>query len=317
MAKPLTFWVLILAAVGGALVAPTAQAASLSLDCRPGYGKLGQTPTFKLPVPPAPPIYVVTNPPGHRIHDNKKAGAPATWVNNPMVPAGARIFLDQRGLTGGATTSRWRVFNPLGQVVGDQRLDLDLEIPPLSLGGTYTLAIEGRATETIARDYTFAVVILPRQSVPMNLGATISGTIAVPGQEDEYAFTLSRQTLATFDSLTASNTLTWTLIGPGGAVVSARRFDLSDSTDFAVPVLDLPAGNYRLTVDGVGTAVGAYAFRLVDLASAPALTLDTAVNGELSPPNETDLYRFTAGAGQRVYVDLRSLSGPATTSRWL
>jgi hypothetical protein len=91
MVKTLSYRVLLIAAVAAALAAPTAQAASLSLNCRTGYGKLGETPTFKLPVPPAPPIYVVTNPAGHSLHDNKKAGAPATWVKNPTVPAGARI----------------------------------------------------------------------------------------------------------------------------------------------------------------------------------------------------------------------------------
>ncbi len=232
------------------------------------------------------------------------------------VPAEARLYLDQLGLTGGNTSSRWRVVNRLGQIIADQRLDLDSVIAPLSLAGTYTLMLEGRISETTNRDYDFTVSVLPKQSTPLSLGTVVSGAIGVPGQEDEYEFTVGQRMLATFDSLTASGVLTWTLTGPGGTVVNARRFDQSDATDQNSPILDLPAGDYRLKVDGTGTSVGTYGFRLLNLADAASITPGTLVDGELNPPNMTALYRFTAGAGQRVYVDMRSLSGPSTSSRW-
>ncbi len=241
---------------------------------------------------------------------------PETDFYRFAVPAQARLYLDQLGLSGGATSSRWRVLNPLGQVVADQRLDLDLEVAPLSMAGTYFLLVEGRVTEITNRTYDVIVQVLPQQSSPLTLGAVVTGALSVPGQVDEYGFTLAERALVTFDSLTASSVLSWTLTGPGGVVVNGRRFDLSDSTDQSVPTLDLPAGSYALKVDGSGTAVGSYAFRLMNLAGATPLTPGVAVNGELNPPNATVLYRFVAGAGQRVYVDLRSLTGPATSSRW-
>ena len=37
-----------------------------------------------------------------------------------------------------------------------------------------------------------------------------------------------------------------------------------------------------------------------------ALTPGTPVSGELNPANETDLYRFTAAAGDRFYFDVQA-----------
>src|SRR5205823_11859852 len=52
-----------------------------------------------------------------------------------------------------------------------------------------------------------------------------------------------------------------------------------------------------------------HAFRLWALAQATALTPGTPVSGSLSPATETDLYRFTAAAGDRFYFDLTARTG--------
>src|SRR3546814_15325854 len=78
--------------------------------------------------------------------------------------------------------------------------------------------------------------------------------------------------MALFDSLTPNSSLTWTLTGPEGAVVDARRFDQSDSSGFSGnPVLDLAPGDYVLTVDGAGDTTAFYNFLLTDLANATPL----------------------------------------------
>jgi len=64
-----------------------------------------------------------------------------------------------------------------------------------------------------------------------------------------------------------------------------------------------------LRVDGVGDSTGGYGFRLVDLAGAQALALDTIVNGQLTPANRTDAYQFSANAGDRLYFDVTANSG--------
>src|SRR5213076_1744751 len=100
----------------------------------------------------------------------------------------------------------------------------------------------------------------------------------------------------------------WTLTGPAGTAVNARRF-IEDEFNF--PPLRLPAGDYALTIDAVGDATGAYAFRLSDSTSVTPLTPGTPVSGVLDPGLETDLYRFTAAAGDRYFFDVVARSGTA------
>ena len=109
--------------------------------------------------------------------------------------------------------------------------------------------------------------------------------------------------------------MTWTLTGPTGTVVSNRAFNTSDGSNVLNPVVNVPAGDYTLTVDGSGDATGAYSFRLSDLAAAIALTPGTPVSGALSPANETDLYRFEVAAGDRLYFDAQARAG-APNARW-
>ena len=63
-------------------------------------------------------------------------------------------------------------------------------------------------------------------------------------------------------------------------------------------------------MDCLGDQTGAYSFRLWDLAQATPLTPGTPVSGTLSPANETDLYRFTAAAGDRFSFDVRPARRP-------
>src|SRR5690606_21445741 len=102
--------------------------------------------------------------------------------------------------------------------------------------------------------------------------------------------------------------LSWTLSGPSGVVVSGTAFPGSDR------VLDLVAGLYTLTVDIGGDATGPYAFRLIDPASAPALSPGTPVSGTLSPANETEIHCFDAQAGDRFTFDILNRTGAVNAS---
>ncbi|MCB1965679.1 MAG: LamG domain-containing protein, partial [Candidatus Accumulibacter sp.] len=128
------------------------------------------------------------------------------------------------------------------------------------------------------------------------------------GQQDYYRFTLGDSTRLYFDSLTDNNNLRWYLSGPRGVLVSDRSFQGSDSQN-GLSVFDLVAGDYTLRVDGVGDTTADYGFRLIDLAGAEALPLDSTVNGLLTPANRTDAYQFSANAGDRLYFDVVATSG--------
>jgi hypothetical protein len=82
--------------------------------------------------------------------------------------------------------------------------------------------------------------------------------------------------------------------------VNARGFNSSDRVE-ADPLLDLPAGDYRISVRG--SSSNPYRFRLVDLASATPITVGSVVTGTMEPPNATLAYVFTNTPGSRLYFD--------------
>jgi hypothetical protein len=122
----------------------------------------------------------------------------------------------------------------------------------LSVDGPYTLLVEGSRANAGFDTYTLNVHSLgaaPVQS--LSLGVLTTGSIETPGDTAEYSFNLSDRSLLHFDSLTNSSNLYWTLAGPAGTSVSSRRFDRSDAS-INNPTLDLPAGEYRLSIDAGG-----------------------------------------------------------------
>ncbi len=140
----------------------------------------------------------------------------------------------------------------------------------------------------------------------------VRGTIDHVGQRALHTFTLTAaNTRLYFDSLDNQSSLVWSLAGPRGLVVGDRRFDQSDSQN-GTSILDLPPGDYTLTVDGVRDHTGEFRFRLLDLAAASALDLGTVVSGTLTPANQTDAYRFSAAAESVFYFDQLAAAGGAT-----
>ena len=185
----------------------------------------------------------------------------------------------------------------------------------LTSTGTYTLAIEGYVFNSSPVDYGFTVQKVEDTSAALALGSQVDGAIAHAGQQNRYTFNLASAGRLYFDSLTNSG-LRWSLVGPRGVEVSDRSFAGSDAGSVSGnPVLDLVAGDYTLVVDGIGDNIGAYSFRLLDLASAAAITSGTPVSGTLASGKETALYRFEAQAGERVFFDAQSQSGGSAWSR--
>ncbi|NJO99237.1 MAG: hypothetical protein HC764_27260, partial [Pleurocapsa sp. CRU_1_2] len=96
--------------------------------------------------------------------------------------------------------------------------------------------------------------------------------------QKEYTFTLNGNSKLYFDSLTNSSDFNWSLTKSDvTAVVNQRRFDQSDASRIANPILDLSAGDYLLKVDGSDTTLN-YSFKLANLNQAVPLTLSTQIN---------------------------------------
>jgi RHS repeat-associated protein len=257
---------------------------------------------------------------------------PGAPVNGSLAPAdetdlyrfdaaaGDRFSFNVQARTG-APNATWRLLDPYGNVLFNTGF-ASVATLTLPQPGSYTLLIEGRLGDTATGNYTFTVQPqgtvpppAPPPSTPYALGGTVSDSIAAAGEQDRYSFTLASDSLLYFDSLTNNQNLIWTLVGPAGTAVSNRNFAASDGGSLANPVLNLVAGDYTLTVAAFGTATGNYSFRLWDLAQATPLTPGTPVSGDLSPANETDLYRFDAAAGDRFFFDAQARSG-ATGATW-
>ncbi len=133
----------------------------------------------------------------------------------------------------------------------------------------------------------------------------LGGVIEYPGEVDRYSFRLPAGAILTFDSLIPGSSLTWSLNGPPGAVVSDRSFS-NDADSIGDPLLRLPAGDYTLTVRGNAAATGAYQFRLLDLADATLISPGPTNANLQFPHRATDLYQFTANAGDVMTFDVLS-----------
>jgi len=229
---------------------------------------------------------------------------------NVAAPNG-KFYFDATGSTSNAT---WRLIDPFGSIVFDNGLTTDVDTLTLAQPGTYFLVVEGRRNAgNASAAYSFNVVSEVSSSTPLTLGNTIASNIANPGETDDYTFTLATPTRVAFDVLGDFGNFTWTLVGPSGArFVNGRGLQGSDSFDFGVPYIDLPAGAYTLTIDGGTDTTGAYSFRLLNYANATTINPGVAVSSSLSPATETDLYKFTAGANSRFYFDVTTAINNAT-----
>ena len=184
--------------------------------------------------------------------------------------AGERFFLDQTALSG--DNFSLRLIGPDGRVLyGPQWFSNDVDVLTVAGAGTYTLALEGRIYNSQASNYAFTLHKVVDGSGTLSLGATVSAGIEHPGQRQNYGFTLAADTWVVFDALSGSSGFTWTLSGPRGDEVAGRDLRNSDSAELGgSTALRLQAGNYTLTIDGSGDTTGAFAFRLLDLATAEA-----------------------------------------------
>ena len=128
---------------------------------------------------------------------------------------------------------------------------------------------------------------------------SVAGGISVPGEQDQYEFTVAESRRVVFDSLTNRSDLNWKLGGADGLITS-RDFN---STDYnaSSPAFELTPGKYTLTVDGSNDATGSYALRLIDADAAADMLPGSEVSGILDGGNKTAVYRFSAKAGDKFY----------------
>ena len=102
-----------------------------------------------------------------------------------------------------------------------------------------------------------------------------------------------------FDNRSINDDLRWNLVGPSGSFAGGTRLTTAS-------VVNLPPGQYVLTIDGVGQAFGDYAFNLLPLDSATVVTPGTPFTGQLTEPLETVAFQFDAAAGEKYAINVVS-----------
>ncbi|MDR2165086.1 MAG: LEPR-XLL domain-containing protein, partial [Zoogloeaceae bacterium] len=227
---------------------------------------------------------------------------------------GDRFRIDGRSLTGGALT--WRLLDRYGVQIDSSALLTPRDPFLVDVSGEYWLVLEGSASNAIGAtlDYSFAVSKMTDVAATLAVGDRVTGCVEALGQSVIYSFELAAATQLAFDAQTNRSDLTWSLMGPRGVEITKRRFDQSDASILSVLGL-LPPGQYRLAVQGSGVTTGDYAFRLIDLATAPILALDTALSGVLAPGNSTQAWRFEVAAGDKVAFQSNEVTGGNATWR--
>jgi hypothetical protein len=231
--------------------------------------------------------------------------------------AGDALVFDRLALSAGSPY--WRLLDRTGlQVFGPEYFN-DRGATSLQLGGTYYLLVEGRTWETGNIDYSFRLAfqgntpVAPLTGAAMTLGATVSGTLSASGEVDDFTFDVTGSTQLYFDTFAPNNNgnFRWALVGPRGTEVGDRSMYYSESYEFGGgnPVVEVPlAGRYQVRIWAYSGTTGDYSFRMLNLADATPVAQGTVVSGSIEPLNETDVYRFQANAGDRVYFDRQVFS---------
>ena len=195
----------------------------------------------------------------------------------------------------------WYLFGPNYQQINSSSIGGDLTAT-LPSTGNYTLEIYNNSIYS-SGTYSFEAIENVDPIAPLTLGKTVSGTIANPGDQATYTFTGSPGQRVYFDGLGLPSNVYANLTDPFGNTVF--NFASSDSGPYTLS----SQGTYSLTVFSYSTThgTGAYSFALDDLSAATNIALTpgsaTTENGTLATGLSTNLYQFSATAGQSVYFE--------------
>jgi subtilase family serine protease len=142
---------------------------------------------------------------------------------------------------------------------------------------------------------TFMVLGVTNRSETITLGTTVSNVIEMASQSRTYNFTLNEPHRISLDLQTPENAQ-WRLVGPGGNIASASF--PSDGWQ----VYSLDAGEYQIVISGRNAETPRFAFRLLDLETAPPITLGNTYTNTLARPTQSAVYSVNLAAGQRFFA---------------
>ena len=218
--------------------------------------------------------------------------------------------LDFESLEASANTS-WILYAPGllasgNTILKNVSLETDFTVT-LPSDGTYTLALRSNSED--AGNYEFSVTDRSHPPETNSELGVYSGNIDA-GEVDSYTFTATAGTLVFFNGQGDNWQLHSRLYHPDETPVYSNLDNLRD----AGPYLLAQTGTYRLEAYGYhGSSVGNYSFQLLDLSTAPELTLNTDISVPLDAL-EAKAYKFTGEIGQKIWFDGLNETNPNVTA---
>ncbi len=240
--------------------------------------------------------------------------------------AGQRVFFDLQDVTG-VSGIGWKLQAPNGTVIFDTCLGCsEPGVQTLVAAGTYVLTVDDPRDDSTGTyqfklwnvpppdEFTIAIEDVVADGVP-GAGA---GRIETPGVQDLYRFTATAGQRVFFDQQGATGVsgIGWTLQAPNGTVLFNTCLGCSEP---GVQTL-VAAGTYVLTIGDLrDDSIGTYQFKLWNVPPPDEFTIsvgDVISDGVPAPgagnielPGVQDIYRFTATAGQQLFVEQQGVTG--------
>ena len=223
-----------------------------------------------------------------------------------------KVFLDIDGSD--STDNRWSMTDTVGQpLFGSTRARYSDEDqgPWVLAAGTHRIRMAPvkDATPTL----TFTLRSVTDTVATAAVGDTVIADIDGPGAEHAVDFSLAASTAVYLDLTTGVDKIDWRLDqraanAPAGTVFGWQEAQYADSHDQGP--FTLPAGDYRLRVNGRNHVHAPITFALVEQPTATpvAIAVDTPFDVEVAVAGATEIRTLTLTAETGVYIDTTTAS---------
>lgn len=207
---------------------------------------------------------------------------------------GEHLYFDGLGPNLGGN---WNLYGPNGVSIGSAGIGADFEVT-LTQPGVHLLAIIGTSPNPVPYSIQVLTPTDPIKTLTFNTAA--SGVLAGPGDQALYTFTATAGQRLFYDALEGDfDSIGVRLLHPSGTSVFLNQNADSDGGPYTI----VDSGIYTLVIDGNGPTTGDFSFRLLNLATLPALPFDAPITKTLTPGFSADFYAFEGIAGQTLYFD--------------
>lgn len=164
--------------------------------------------------------------------------------------------------------------------------------------GKYYFLITGEQSTTF--DFSFRLIDMDA-APKVTLGTDYNGVFNPAGRAEIYRLDGNAGQVLYYDALNQDRGVGFIIYGPGGQQVFNAT--ASDDGVFVLP----ETGNYFIFLDSVSFVSTSFGFRLLDLQTAPILTLASPTTTNVSTGHQTS-YRFSGEAAQTFSFDIQSVT---------